>query len=130
MKVYFKVMRTIFLIILCCNLFHGASAQNMFLDEKTYFEQSTMLLFILFYLNLLFVGIITFIAKRGKKLLTFLTLLLEIGFIFLIGINFGLLNLSISLLIINPLILFVVTILIVYDNKKIIAEQLTKHSII
>lgn len=87
--------------LLCSNVF----AQNVVFGDKGLFYEIEIFLTVLFYLNLLFILIITCLAQRGRKLLTFLTIILENVFILIIGVNFGLEKLSIILFLINPLLL-------------------------
>jgi hypothetical protein len=106
------------LTLLCSNAF----AQNVLFGEKGLFYEIEIFLSILFYLNLLFILIITCLAHRGKKLLTFLTILLENVFILIIGVNFGLEKLSIILFLINPILLVAIILYMVKSKGKFIEK--------
>ena len=95
-------------------------AQNISFGEKGLVYRIEIFLFVLFYLNLLFILIITCIANRGKKLLTFLTIMLENVFILIIGVNFGLEKLSVILFLINPILLVLITFYMLKNKGKLI----------
>lgn len=99
-------------------LLNNAFSQNLVLGEKGLFYEIEILISILFYFNIFFIFMITYLAQKGKKLLIFLTIILENVFILMIGFNFGLEKLSVILLLINPVILLGVIIYLIKHNKK------------
>jgi len=100
-----------------CSVTSSVFAQTFF--KSTGYEVG-LILSALFYINLLFIFIITYLAQKGKKILTFLTLILENVFILLIGVNFGLQQLSILLFIANPFILFLLAIFMIRNKGKLL----------